>query len=58
MTGTERHRDDRETPTDADRTGDADRTEDGSSGSADQRSTDTFEGLRTDEDDVTGNAPS
>lgn len=58
MTGTERHRDDHETPTGADRTDDADRTEDESSGSADQRSTDTFEGLRTDEDDVTGNAPS
>jgi hypothetical protein len=26
-------------------------------GAADQRSTDTFEGLRTDEDDVTGTPP-
>lgn len=56
---TEHHRDEHETPATGTGRDDADRQqEEESSGSADQRSTDTFEGVRTDEDDVSGTTPS
>lgn len=57
MTDSERHPDAATVGRDDDRTPAGPPGQE-TSGSADQRSTDTFEGVRTDEDDVEGTPPS